>query len=199
VQGAPRALCQRPPAVDTLQQRRSDQNEARTRLRQPPVDLPQERLAKHDVLLAEPDRHALGYEQVVQLRSNTAPVIPRVAEEDVAKAGTGTRVKGQAARSPSSSSSPAPLGAGRQEAFHACCHVFPVPVEPPPAAALVRPGGTLRRCGGHASAPRERPRQALSSLRPGRPSQQQDRPGRRPGDFVPAGASPWEGTLAEAA
>lgn len=63
------------------------ENDTGTRLRQTPVDLPQERLAKHDVLLAEPNRDALGYEQVVQFRSNTASVIPRVAEEDITKIG----------------------------------------------------------------------------------------------------------------
>src|SRR5215470_11962799 len=44
-----------------------------------------ERLTEQDVLLAEPDRQAFGFEHVVQLRSNTAPVVPGMAEEEVAK------------------------------------------------------------------------------------------------------------------
>jgi hypothetical protein len=44
-------------------------------------------LAKQNVLLAEPDRDAFTFKQVVQLRSDTAPVVPRMAEEEVAEFG----------------------------------------------------------------------------------------------------------------
>jgi hypothetical protein len=44
-------------------------------------------LAKQNVLFAEPDRRTSGFEQVVQLCSDTASIVPRMAEEEIAKFG----------------------------------------------------------------------------------------------------------------
>lgn len=73
------------------QQRRGDQHDPGTRLRQAFVDCPEQRRAKHDVLLTEPNRHIVGQEQVAQLLGRTETVIPSAAEEDVAKVRVGLR------------------------------------------------------------------------------------------------------------
>jgi len=53
-------------------------------VRQPLVDLAEQRLAEADILLAEPDRRAEGHQQITQLPRGTLPVVPGVAEEEVA-------------------------------------------------------------------------------------------------------------------
>ena len=73
-----------PSAGQALEQRRGHQHDADPGVCQSRVDLAEQRLAEADVFLAEPDRRAEGHQQVTQLPRGTLPVVPGVAEEEVA-------------------------------------------------------------------------------------------------------------------
>lgn len=66
-----------------LEEGRCDQDETDARLGQALVDFPHEWLAEDDVPLAEPDRHILGFEEVMQFSRGRSPVVPSVAKEQV--------------------------------------------------------------------------------------------------------------------
>lgn len=96
-----------PTALDAPEECGRDEDETDARLGQALVDLPHERLAKDDVLLAEPGRHVLGFEEVVQFSRGLTPVVPGVTEEQVVGLGpTSMKVSRNAARSASASDTP---------------------------------------------------------------------------------------------
>lgn len=73
-----------PSAARVLSSAGGHQHDADPGGRQPPVDLAEQRLTEADVPLAEPDRCAEGHQQVTQFPRGTLPVVPGVAEEEVA-------------------------------------------------------------------------------------------------------------------
>lgn len=56
-------------------------------LARPFIDLPDNRLAEQDVLLAEPNRYILGFEETMQLSRGLAPVVPGMTRKQVVRLG----------------------------------------------------------------------------------------------------------------
>ena len=72
---------------ETTQKRWGDQHDPYPRVRQALVDSAEQRNAKADVLLAEPDFDAARLKRVVQLFGDALPVVPSMTEECVPKVG----------------------------------------------------------------------------------------------------------------
>ena len=76
-----------------LEQRRRHEHDANPGGCQAQVNLAQERLSEADLVLAEPDRRAEGDQQVAQLSRGAVPVVPSVAEEEIATLGVAPRLR----------------------------------------------------------------------------------------------------------
>lgn len=69
----------------TLQKRRSHQDDPNPRLRQTLIDGAEKWLSEPDIILAEPDRDAARHEQIVQLLGSPLPIVPRMAKKYLPK------------------------------------------------------------------------------------------------------------------